>query len=186
MARNPDRILTEWLVLQVQSGNGKARETLLRLWYPLLKRYALARLGHREDAQDAVQDALLKVGAGIGTLRDPAAFPKWTYRILHRRCADQLRRRQRRERRESPQQSQEWETGEALQQGRHPELANDMHQALRKLKPESYLVIHLYYLHDLGLTEIAEITGTPVGTIKSRLFTARHSLKRHLGGYENE
>lgn len=186
MTRNPDRILTEWLVLQVQSGNVKARETLLKLWYPLLRRYALARLGHREDAQDAVQEALLKVGAGIGSLRDPAAFPKWIYRILERRCADQLRYRQRRGRQERLPEGREREAVDALEQGPAPELANDMHNALGKLKPDSYLVVHLYYLHDLDLAEIAEITGTPVGTVKSRLFTARQLLKRHLGGYENE
>ncbi len=171
-------------MLQVQCGNRKAWETLLRLWYPMLKRFALARVGHREDAQDAVQEALLKMAAGVGSLRDPAAFPGWAYRIVERRCADQLRYRHKRGQRPA---------GEPVPEGvgvhsdnASADLFSDMHNALQRLKPDSYLVVHLYYLHDLGLDEIAAITRTPVGTVKSRLFTARQSLKRYLGGYEDE
>jgi RNA polymerase sigma factor (sigma-70 family) len=184
VTRKPDRILTEWLVLQVQCGNRKAWETLLRLWYPMLKRFALTRVGHREDAQDAVQEALLKMAAGIGSLRDPAAFPGWAYSILDRRCADQLRYRQERGQRHTDEPVPEGAA--ANSDNTSADLFSDMHNALQRLKPDSYLVVHLYYLHDLGLDEIAAITQAPVGTVKSRLFTARQSLKRHLGGYEDE
>jgi RNA polymerase sigma factor (sigma-70 family) len=186
MNRASEQILTEWLVLQIQGGNRKARETLLEMWYPLLRRYAQTLLGHREDAQDAVQDTLVKMDTGIHTLRDPAAFPKWVYRILHRRCTDQLRGRQRRRWQVPLPQDADCEEHNTLVVEQDGALTIDMHRALATLKPESYLVIHLYYLHDLDLAAIADITATPPGTVKSRLFTARKALQQQLGGYDEQ
>jgi RNA polymerase sigma-70 factor (ECF subfamily) len=186
MTRTADQILTEWLVLQVQSGNRKAREALAAQWYPLLQRYAQALLRNREDASDAVQETFLTVERSIHSLRDPAAYPKWVYRILHRRCTDLLRKRHRQGIQIELPELPDWETEADLAQQPEAFLATDMHRAMQKLKPASYLVIHLYYLHDLDLAEIASITGTPTGTIKSRLSTARKALKQYLGGYDEQ
>jgi len=132
-----------------------------------------------------VQETFMTVERRILLLNDPAAYPKWVYRILHRRCID-LIRKQKPGMQESLPETVEWEAEAGLSHDLDETLENDMHKALHKLKPESYLVLHLYYLHDLDLTDIAEVTGVPVGTVKSRLFTARNSLKQHLGGYDEQ
>jgi RNA polymerase sigma-70 factor (ECF subfamily) len=190
MTRTSDQILTEWLVLQVQSGNRKARDALAAQWYPLLQRYAHALLRNREDAGDAVQDTFITVERGIHLLRDPAAYPSWVYRILHRRCTDLIRKRRRQGIQIELPDTPDWETDAGLSQDAETFLAGDMHtdmhKAMQKLKPASYLVIHLYYLHDLDVAEIAGITGTPTGTVKSRLSTARNALKQYLGGYDEQ
>ena len=183
MTRTSDHILSEWLVLQVQGGSGKAREALCGLWYPLLYRYAVRQLEDGAEAADAVQETLLKSLDRIALLRDPAAYPKWIYTILHRRCLDEVRRRVR-QRRFVRQSEEELET--AAVNGYRPDLDlhTDLARAMRKLGSESYQVVHLHYLHDLGLKDIADITGVPLGTIKSRLHTARNQLKHYLGAYD--
>lgn len=100
MRRNSERVLTEWLVLTAQSGKTTALDQLLRLWYPEFLRYSTYQLRDREAAKDVVQDACLTVAKQIGRLKDPIAFPKWAYRILHRRGVDYQRKEIRRRKRE--------------------------------------------------------------------------------------
>lgn len=183
MTRTSDQILSEWLVLQVQSGNRTARDALCRLWYPLLHRYAARQLEDGAEAADAVQEALIKSLDRIALLRDPAAYPLWVYTILHRRCMDELRRRIR-HRRFVQESERELEAGPADAYRSDQDLRADLAGAMQKLGAESYQVVHLHYLHGLGLQDIAEITGVPAGTVKSRLHAARNKLKQYLGAYD--
>ena len=56
-----------------------------------------------------------------------------------------------------------------------------MQRAISRLPLPQRIVIVLYYLNDLSLQEIAQITEIPVGTVKSRLHYGRQSLKKSLG-----
>jgi len=63
MRIDSEHILSQWLVLQAQSGQGdkanEALEELLKLWYPKLLRYSVHQLKDSEDAKDTVQEALM-------------------------------------------------------------------------------------------------------------------------------
>ena len=61
----------------------------------LLYRVAWSHLGNSQDAEDAVQDALIKAWEKRNTLRDMGQFRPWLARILSNRCKDMLRRRKR-------------------------------------------------------------------------------------------
>ncbi len=177
MHRNSEHILTEWLVLNAQSGKPAAVEQLLRIWYPKFLRYSTHQLRSSEAAKDVVQETLLTVARKINTLKDPVAFPKWAYQILHRRGVDFQRKEIRRRERESS-------SGDSKLIDPGPEVYADTSQrvnaALSGLGELSYNVIHLHYLHGLSLREIATICGIPEGTVKSRLHTARGKLKQLL------
>ncbi len=99
MRRNSEHILSEWLVLNAQSGKSAAMDQLLRIWYPKFLRYSTHQLNNREAAKDVVQETLLTIARKIGKVKDPVAFPKWAYQILHRRGVDfqrnEIRRRER-------------------------------------------------------------------------------------------
>lgn len=184
MKRTSDQILTEWLVLQIQSGNNRARDRLAGLWHPLLYRYALRQLRNTEDSRDVVQDTFITVFGRIHALRDPAAFPKWVYTILHRRCADLIRQRSRMQARHENAVTRD-EGDEASYVPDHA-TGMDIASAMARLSRESYVAVHLHYLHGFGLQDIADISAVPVGTVKSRLFNARKSLQRNLGGYDEQ
>jgi len=181
MKRNSEQILTEWLVLKARSGDVRAMNLLVKEWHPKLLRYASRQIRDGEAAKDVVQDTFMTVTKGIRKLKDPAAFPRWIYQILHRRGVDYLRRKTRSRRNDNfsapvNQTLDEDKTTEAL----------DIQRALRNLDSDSYQVVHLHYLHDLNLREISRIIGVPQGTVKSRLYSARNHLRQLLGGNDHE
>jgi len=180
MQRNRDQIMTEWLVLTAQSGEATALDQLLKIWYPEFLRYSTHQLKDLNAAKDAVQETLVTVAKKIGSLEDPAAFPKWAYRILHRRGVDIQRKEiRRREREVSYGHPQEVEHV-YVEPGFNNDFREDILEALRGLGELSYNVIHLHYLHGLSVKEIAAICNISEGTVKSRLHTARKKLRELL------
>ena len=173
MQRDSEQILTEWLVLHAQSGSPEALEQLLKLWYPKLRRYASRQMRDPEAAKDVVQETLLAAAKRIRQLDDPAAFPKWLYRILQRRLVDHLRAQIRRRRYDAP-------AAAADSSAATPEAGTPLEDALASLAAESYRIVHLHYLIGLSVKEISSLIEVPEGTVKSRLHSARAQLRNLL------
>ncbi len=180
MTRNHDNILTEWLVLSAQSGKTEALNQLLKIWYPKFLRYSSQQLQDQEAAKDVVQDTLVIVAKKIVGLKDPVAFPKWAYQILHRRGVDHQRAEIRQRNNESKSRVLEDTVDDEDQTAANIDASQTVGNALRRLDGQCYTVVHLYYLHGLSLKEIAAVCHIPVGTVKSRLHTARGKLKKLL------
>lgn len=123
------------------------------------------------DQADAVQEALIKAWQKRNTLHDEAQFRPWLIRILRNQCKDMLKKRKR----ESLYPLAE-ET--ALVPGPEPDAP--VIEAIAHLKAEQRLVIHLHYLQGCSLSEMAVLLQVPVGTVKSRMRSARKALGRTL------
>lgn len=158
----------DWLVMNSQQGDMAAFDALIRNWEKRYFLYAVNRLKDREAARDVTQECLLAISRSISTLADPAAFPKWSFRILERRCIDWLRKTIRD--REFIQQ-QENLPEIAIEDGAIEKLS--VEQLLAKLDSRLSTILRLYYLESLSIREIAEISNIPAGTVKSRLYYAR-------------
>jgi RNA polymerase sigma-70 factor (ECF subfamily) len=157
-----------------------SRERFLRQAGRELDRaYRLAGLilGDRSDAEDATQEALLRAWRSLGSLRDPAGFGAWFDRILVNLCRDRLRRRAR--------------VRFVPIEGAGPEHAgadpfrdildrDEATRALAILEPDERVVVVLHYWGDLTLVAVAERTGWPIGTVKSRLHRALGKLEARL------
>ena len=179
MDRLRQQSYSEWLIVRCQMGNSEAFNNLVQLWHQRFLLYAINRIRDRDAAQDVTQECLLSISRSINKLDDPAAFPKWSFRILERRCVDWLRKTIRERERMCAQQT-------AAHQLRDAELevvpANPLEtnltvaQLLGSLDPKLATLLRLYYLESLSVEEIAEINAVPVGTIKSRLYYARKLL----------
>lgn len=180
MQRNSDYILSEWLVLNAQSGNATAMNQLLKMWYPKFLRYSTGQLRDRDAAKDAVQDTLFTVAKKIKNVKDPVAFPKWAYQILHRRGVDYQRAEIRRRGREVSDEYSISVSPEDMNPMSDVDTEQTVRHALTRLDSLSYTVVHLHYLHELSLREISTICCVPVGTVKSRLHTARGKLRKLL------
>lgn len=172
MARGPQHILDEWLVVCAQAGDRLALNRLLQRWHPKLLRYAARQIGDREVARDVAQECLYTLAKDIRKLKDPIAFPKWAYLILHRRACDWIKQ-QRRHRHKGDEKS---EIGFESYNHDHKLIQ----QGLRQLEREHYLTVYFFYLEEFSLHEISIIMDVPVGTVKSRLFKARSQLKQLL------
>jgi len=175
--RSRERVVDEMLVLAAQARQVEAFERLAVRWHPRLVRHARRLTGDAEGAQEAVQDAWIAVARGLCRLKDPARFGPWALRIVTRRSADWIGRRQRTRQRTA--------TLDAASQAQAPpDAPNDdrarVREALRRLAPEQRALIAMFYVEALTVAEIADVLEVPAGTVKSRLFHARERLRAAL------
>jgi RNA polymerase sigma-70 factor (ECF subfamily) len=168
-----DRVYDELLVTLVKAGDRRAGERLAARWQPRLIRTARRLLRDDDAALDAVQEAWIGIFRGAARLDDPARFPAWAFGILHRKCADRIRRARRD--RGTP-------AKESAVEGAEDRLAID--QAMAALGIEHRAAAALYFGEGLTLAEVAAATGVPLGTAKSRIFHARRQLAAALSGDE--
>ena len=169
------RSYNEWLIIRCQQGEEEAFTALVKSWEQRYYLYALNRLKDKEAARDVTQNCLLSISRSLNKLADPAAYPKWSFRILERRCIDWLRKTIRE--RELFQQ-QETVPEIAVSDGIEAKLS--VEQLLAQLDPRLATILRLYYLEALTIDEIAEISDVPAGTVKSRLFYARKLMLKAL------
>ncbi len=122
-------------------------------------------LGDAVEAQDALQEALLRAWQAWPSLRDRTAFPAWLNRIVANVCKAKLRGRR----------GLRWMEldEEASPEARDPFRAmfarDAVGRALAKLSPEQRAVVVLRYWRDMPLEAIADTLDVPLGTVKSRL-----------------
>ena len=180
MIRDARQVLTEWLVLEVQRGSERAFTELHDLWRGDLRRLALVRVEQPDAADEVLTEVWLAIARGIAKLDDPACFPRWAFQIVQRRSADWVRRRQvERRRLERLAAAEQLAPAPASDDGTTDEVAA-MRAAIRRLAPEQQELLHLFYELGRSIAEIADVLELPPGTVKSRLFAIRETLKRQL------
>lgn len=173
------------LVLQCQQGNQQSFRQLYRR-YASRVRSTLYQLCGGEALDDLVQEVFLRAWKGLPQLRQASQFSTWLYRICWNVASDQRR-----------QFAQERSFNSELKSGSDRLLPSDskhsqapdlmelhyqdiIQRGLQQLSFEHRAVLVLHDLEDLPQKEVAQILGIAVGTVKSRLFHARISLKQYI------
>ena len=171
------RVYDELLVLQVQAGDRRALDRLAARGQPRLLRSARRFTGQEDLALEAVQECWIGIVGGIRRLRDPVTFPAWAFAILRRRCAERVRGLMAAR-----------SLWASLDEGGEPSVSPrgedrvTIARAFDRLPEEQRVAATLFFVEQLKLDEIAAATGAPLGTVKSRIFAARKSLKTFLNG----
>ena len=183
MNRAIPTIEDEFLVIECQRGNDDAFEELVRRWQPRYRAYAMRVLGSSDQAIEALQDGWMAIVRNIRKLDDPARYPAWSFRILHRRCMDIIRRSARRRGVEEkfadglPRSTNDPVTGST----NHRAIDDDaLHEAMNALSPDERAIMMLHYVEGLPLRAIADVLEIPQGTVKSRLYHARERMRDAL------
>lgn len=176
------------LVEAARNGSETAFEQLVRLYRNRLLQVSYSITRHREDAEDAVQDAFLRAYANLDTFRQESQFLSWMVRIAMNCSLMLLRKRRLRGERmsASPACSDEAASFGDLEDKRlNPEQSFLYRQrylkmlaAIRRLPPQLRAVAELRAIHDRSLGEIHETLGITQAAVKSRLFRARQRLAR--------
>ena len=146
-------------------------EELLREVEPALQRFVRFRIDNAADAQDVLQETRLAAFRAFGTLKDQKNFRAWIVGIARRKCADWYRARK-------PELPMEELPEEALTQSLHGLVyTSPVRETLDELGDKDREILRLFFFEDLPQEKIAALLGIPVGTVKSRLYTAKQHFK---------
>ena len=151
-----------------------------RLWA-----VALRTLGDREEAADALQDALLSAYRAAASYRGDAKVTTWLHRVVVNACLDRVRRRQARPTVPLPEQGGTGEPAEQRDALGDRETALEIEAALAELPVEQRAALLLVDVHGLPVDEAAAVLGVPAGTVKSRCSRGRARLALSLGHLRN-
>jgi RNA polymerase sigma-70 factor (ECF subfamily) len=159
-------------------GDTGAFATLVARHQDRLWAVALRTLGDREEAADAVQDALISAFRSAAKFRGDSAVTTWLHRIVVNACLDRVRRRQARPTVELPEHDI---AGPEVDS----DIVIDVHAALQRLPANQRTAIILVDMEGFSVTDAADVLDVPVGTIKSRCARGRARLAVMLGYMRN-
>ena len=184
MRNDRERALDAYLAAAARVGDRKALGRLAGRWHPKLLAHAHRLLGEAELAADVTQEAWMQILRGIRGLHDTDAFAAWAYRIVTRRCARAIRRRQR-QRRGTAALAREDGPPPADTAGHENRAELEVvRAAMQALPSDQRAALALFYIEDMRVAEIAVALDTAPGTIKTRLMHARNTLRARLEGDE--
>lgn len=159
-------------------------ETLLRPHLDKLYRQAYWLTRNRQDAEDIVQDVLVKLYPRCDELSAIEKLGPWLARVLHRTFIDSYRSKQRMALHVVTADKPEDLPQAAAGTTDSPATIIDIQAGLERLNADQRLVILLHDAEGYSLVELERILGVPVGTLKSRLHRGRAQLREFLTGME--
>lgn len=167
----------EKLMMQTQQGDAEAVEELIGLLYPEILRFCLWHAPNRDLAEDAAQETFLKAIRYYDRYVHKGKCKAFLYRIAANTCVD-MRRRMRAGESSIEDIPEELPCEEPGFQRIHDDL--NFRRQIRALPPEQQEVLLLRFGQELTLRQIAQITGTPLRTVQSRLRAALKRLKSQI------
>jgi len=167
-------------VQQARDGHPAAWDTLFRRYQLPLYVYVFELVHHEQTSLDVVQETFIAAAKHIGGLRDDDKFGSWLFGIAHQKCVQRWRKGGREqllnEIPDAPDESQDGPDDFLIRREQEAEFMN----ALNQLPLPQRSVLLLHFMEDFSLEEIARITETQTGTVKSRLHYAKKSLRKIL------
>jgi RNA polymerase sigma-70 factor (ECF subfamily) len=171
------------LVAAARDGDGDAFAALVRPCLSSALGAAIVITGSHHDGSDAMQEALLSAWRGIGSLRDPAAFPSWFRKLVVRTAMKHARRRRGAQVREVNLE-EDYPTGTNTMD-RLLE-ARVLDRAFDRLQSKDRMILALRYASSLSTEEIAATLSIPEGTVKSRVHAAIGRLRAAYAAEERQ
>lgn len=183
--KKPEQKPDSFLVLDFQSGNKESLVLLIERWHKTLCKKAFWIVKDADLAKDIAQDSWSTVILKIQDLKNPDSFESWISRIVYRKSLDSIKKSKR--------------TRERLEHFKHQQekvfeddnldlsIEKALLKAIKQLPIKQQIVIRLFYLEEYSLKDISKELNISTGTVKSRLFKARETLKETLKHrtYEN-
>ena len=184
------------LVRSAVTGDAGALDRLLMRAQEVAWRFSTSVCGHADDAEDAMQEALIKTYRYVGRIREPGAFRPWLYRTVRNACLMGRRKR-------AGEPTRLHSLDDVVRSHAHPvrietpdpgknpeqlmnntELRRRLRSALRTLPGSYRAVVFLREMEGLSTREVAKVMGMSEDNVKTRLHRARVQLQATINGGE--
>jgi len=175
----------ERLITQAAKGDAAAFNELMGMHERRMYAVALRMCNNHEDAQDCLQEAMLRVFKAIPGFKGQSSFSTWVYRITMNTCLDELRRRKNRPNTSlddlldsgwAPSDDRDTPERHALRK----EKQRCIQEMIRELPEDMRAAIVLRDIEGFSYDDIAGILNANVGTIKSRISRGREKLREKI------
>jgi RNA polymerase sigma-70 factor (ECF subfamily) len=181
-------------VLRLQANEDAASDELVRTFHTSLYQVAYRMLGDSGEASDAVQEIFLKVFRHIGNFRGDSALRTWIFRVAFSELLNRIRWWKRRRRYSTVSLDHDYSTSGMRtapiqlkdvrptpdQQLESLEQEAAVQRALARLSADHRSILVLRDIEGFSYSEIADVLGVSIGTVKSRLARARADMKKEL------
>ena len=174
----------------IRDGRSGSLDQALALLQNTVYSFSMKVCGHPEDAEDTMQEVLLKSIPHLNKFESAKALGVWLYKVARNRCIS-------RHRGESNSAEKNLSLDALMPDGRelgelrsrtpgpearvlNDETAAQVREAVQALPPQYRMVLVLHDMEELSTAEVAQITGLREGTVRVRLHRARLFVRRHL------
>ena len=168
--------LLQSIVHRCRKGERAAFEELFEIYQPRLKYYVRRLDSGGSNMDDTLQDIWLTVFKKIKKLNDARCLNVWLYRIARNKVYDRFRRKDR----FVPLPEEELPVSGGDEPVFDADDAEKLHIALNELKPHHREVLTLSFIERMDYQSIADVVECRVGTVRSRIFYAKQSLRKEM------
>ncbi|MBT9778573.1 sigma-70 family RNA polymerase sigma factor [Clostridium sp. MCC353] len=168
------------LVRKMMSGDQAAFDSLMTMYYSKALHIAYLISGNRPDSEDIVQETFVLCWINRKKIREPEYFETWLFKTLTREAWRFCKRARKEPPVEEVFGEDKTSPVDVMEEAMKNWEAGEIYRAVKELPVKQRTVIVLYYYNQMSTKEIAHVMNCLEGTVKSRLFTARASLKKVL------
>lgn len=173
------------LIERAIRGDARAFNELMSGQERRMYAVAMRMFGNKEDAEDCLQDAMLRIYRAISGFKFQSSFSTWVYRVTMNTCLDELRRRKSRPNTSldglldsgwSPTDGRDTPEQHALRS----EVRGSIYAFIRELPEDMRAAVVLRDIQGLSYEDIAKALNANVGTVKSRISRGREKLREKI------
>ncbi|MDX1666111.1 MAG: sigma-70 family RNA polymerase sigma factor [Saprospiraceae bacterium] len=172
------------LVRKTRRGDQQAFRQLVEKYQNYVFTIGFRVLKNREEAEEAAQSTFLKVYENLDSFAEESKFSTWLYTVAYRTALDQARRKKL-----DTHSIDDEDSYLQVEDRSHRNPAEQMHQqdiqkqvraAINRLAPLDASIVSMFYLHDMQVKQIAQITELSVSNVKTKLYRLREAMREDL------